>query len=231
LPFRDAITCLHPDGQQVWIGTGDSGLWRWDEGRLQKYRAVYTERGERGQVAADSPLLDNRVLRLAVVGDELWIATLRGLGRLNRRTGKWGESIPIRRLWDETVYSQVLVFNIAAYRGHLLVLGPTGIKEYDPVKETWTDWPLPEPEHWHTDHSGPVLLVSQDKVWLATSGLLEYDPQSQLTRVFVRQPGLFPCLAEDGDFLWAGLSRLDRTKLPGLPAEGVTYEPPVRQDP
>jgi streptogramin lyase len=198
--------------------------------------------------------LDNRVLSLAVVGDELWIATLRGLSRLNRRTGKWGESILSQYIPDKTEYGRALdltgeelpeppeltrdgegkygwILDIGAYRGHLLVLGRTGIKEYDPTMNTWTDWPLPEPEHWHTGHSGPVLLVSQDKVWLATRGLLEYDPQSQITRVFVRQAGLFPCLAEDGDFLWAGLSRLDRTKLPALPAEGVTYEPPVRQDP
>ncbi len=113
----------------VWAGTM-GGLSRISEGRIVSYTQL------------NSGLSNNVVYGVAVEGENVWVATASGAGRLNLRTGEWSlyneRNTPMREIW---VYG----VSATAAKVYFAVWG-SGLLEYDQKTGRWDIYDDPDNE-------------------------------------------------------------------------------------
>jgi hypothetical protein len=218
---RRYVLCLLPDGEGVWVGTFEQGLWHYDGQQWTHYYAERQEWRNRKLVTipANSGLPSDCIATLARIGDRLWIGTDEPWspegGRLlwfNPRTGKWGK--PLR---DKGV------IELCAEGEKLLVLGQATLQRYDPATNTWEDLSNVQPgPNWREPNLGQFLLKTGDTLWLALDlQVRQLDPTTNQFRGYNHASGLvdgsYTGLAWDGVALWVGssggISRVEAGKL------------------
>jgi len=81
--IADEINAIAADGEKLWIGSGSD--WRWNRGLHLYDPKKQTSR----RFTQKDGLPHWRVRGIAVLDDDVWIATMGGVGRYHKKTGTW----------------------------------------------------------------------------------------------------------------------------------------------
>lgn len=113
----------------LWIATM-GGLSRYSAGRFDTFTQL------------NSGLPNDVVYGVAAFGDDVWVATAAGAGRLNKRTGQWAlfneRNTPMYEIWTYAV-------SPGAEKTYYAVWGG-GVLEYDAKTGNWKDYNDPDGE-------------------------------------------------------------------------------------
>ena len=159
------------DGDRVWVGT-DNGLGLYEDGKWRTYstqdglahRAVLSlaldrrtgdiwagtmgglSRVSGGRIVSytqlNSGLSNDVVYGVSVEGENVWVATASGAGRLDLRTGEWSlyneRNTPMREIWVYGVSASATKVYFAVWGG--------GLVEYDQKTARWDLYDDPDGE-------------------------------------------------------------------------------------
>jgi ligand-binding sensor domain-containing protein len=166
-----AVLFVTPDNRtgDIWIATM-GGMSRLSAGRFDNFTQL------------NSGLPNDVVYGVAVEGDNVWVATAAGGGRLNTRTGQWAlfneRNTPMYEIWTYAVSATASKVYYAVWGG--------GVLEYDVKTERWKDYNDPDGETEMVLYKDQGLIheittsvsyVEKDKIlWVATYfGASRYD--------------------------------------------------------
>jgi uncharacterized protein DUF6599 len=212
------------DSQGTWIAT--------DEALIQVVGELFTFYGSADGLPSD------RVRMVAPDDREVWAATPRGLGRMDRSSRRWEAFVAPEPLPSNNV------FGVAVDDRYVWVGTAAGAARYDKNSRDWTKL---------TGAQGPgaqpvyeVLSLGQN-VWFATAnGAYRFDRQTQVWRHFGPSEGFVLGeiyeIIQAGESLWflckKGLARFDLrteavstfTEKDGLPSPQITAFSSVEGD-
>jgi hypothetical protein len=166
-----AVLFIAPDKRtgDVWIATM-GGLSRFSAGEFFNYTQL------------NSGLPNDVVYGVSVLGDDVWVATAAGGGRLNTRTNQWSlyneRNTPMYEIWTYAVQAGNEKTYYAVWGG--------GVLEYDMKADRWKDYNDPDGETEMVLYKDQGLIheittsvsyVEKDKIlWVATYfGASRYD--------------------------------------------------------
>ena len=199
------------DGDRIWAAT-ENGLALYENGQMEglhaadglAHRAVlfvapdertgdrlggtmgglsrFSAGGSTRFTQLNSGLANDVVYGVAVEGDNVWVATAAGAGRLDTRTGQWTlfneRNTPMYEIWTYAVSATPSKVYYAVWGG--------GVLEYDVKTERWKDYNDPDGETEMVSYKDQGLIheittsvsyVEKDKIlWVATYfGASRYD--------------------------------------------------------
>jgi len=221
--MSEGISCLQSDGQRVWVGTLDQGVWCLENNRWRPLwpksdgkKSYFVPRAGQDMVAS-----------MALDGDSLWIATLAHLSRyrISQRSVKKidDDLIRFKPLGDVSyiealgmVYFAPMVAKANQRIWYSPLYGfekgnPTGIFS---LGEDRRNWRCAVP-----GVHGRCFAGSGNFVWIGTpTGLLRYNTKTDQWTRFTTRDGLMAnevtSVAVDDRSIWvgttSGISRLDR---------------------
>jgi len=216
LPGLD-ISSIIVDGYDVWMGT-NAGLCKFPSmsDNLNAW-VSFTSGIEIRQTATTkeyaTTLVSNEVWCIDADSDYIWVGTMRGVSRYDKKKDLWttfttSEGLPTNEIGSIKVDGDIVWFGSGE-----------GVIAYNKKTQDWmtftTDEGLP---------SNRITCIAKDNkyVWFGTfdAGIIRYDKEKKIWQSFSKKDGLsHNCvisIAVDGDQLWIGtqrgLSRYDKEK-------------------
>lgn len=186
---RYAVNCIatSPDGHQVWVGTADDGLLRFDRnGQLL------------GQKGSADGLTGGEVLDLQFDrAGRLWVGTLQGLSRLDA-PGAASEALP--KIWRygsglTGLVPYSLIHTLMLDRDGLIWVGSwhNGFSIHVPQSEAFAELKIRKPGQFASGAAVYGLDVDPDgSLWLAVAGglgLIHYDIAHDRMEQYRHRPG------------------------------------------
>ncbi len=216
LPGLD-ISSVIVDGYDVWMGT-NAGLCKFPRmsDNLNAW-VSYTSGVEIRQTAMTkeyaTTLVSNEVWCIDAESDYIWVGTMRGVSRYDKKRDLWttfttSEGLPTNEIGSIKVDGDIVWFGSGE-----------GIISYNKNTRDWTTFT--------TDNGLPsdrITCIAKDKdhVWFGTydAGIIRYDKEKKSWQSFSKKDGLSHnyviSIAVDGDQIWIGtqrgLTRYDKSK-------------------
>ncbi|MDX1614143.1 MAG: two-component regulator propeller domain-containing protein [Candidatus Promineifilaceae bacterium] len=179
-----AISALAEDVYgSIWIGTLDSGLWRFDPeaGRFSHYQLPGTQ-------SVSTDLLDNAIHSLVADDQVLWIGSSRGLFRLHLETLTFNHYQTDPRRPDSLSHDLVHTTYVDS-AGRLWIGTAYGLNRLDQRSDTFTRYGVAEGLP-----NNAVLAIEEDdrgRLWISTrGGLSRFTPETGKFRNFDTSDGL-----------------------------------------
>lgn len=216
IPGED-VSCIVVDGYDVWMGT-NTGLGKFPRMSDNPNAWVsYTAGIEIRQTAMEkeyaNTLVTNEVWCADADEDFIWIGTMRGVSRYDKKKDLWltftiEDGLPTNQIGSVLVDDQTVWFG-----------SDDGVVAYDKATQDWTTY--------STENglsSDRITCVAKDDkyLWFGTfdAGIVRFDKENQTWSSFSRKEGLahnsILSITVDDEWVWIGtqrgLSRYDKTK-------------------
>ncbi|HIE27515.1 TPA: hypothetical protein EYP66_09530 [Candidatus Poribacteria bacterium] len=214
LPGED-ISAVIVDGYDVWMGT-NNGICKFP--RMSDDLNAWVSFTSGIEIKPDmskeyaATLVSNEVWALAADDNYIWVGTMRGVSRYDKKKDLWTtftteDGLPANSISSIVVDGDIVWFG-----------SDSGAAMYDKRTKDWVTFTVDDGLA-----SNRITCIAKDKkeIWFGTfdAGVMRYDKETKTWSSYTRKEGLaHNCvlsLAVDGDYLWIGtqqgLSRFDKT--------------------
>ena len=207
LPGMD-MSCVIIDGYDIWMGA-KGGIGKFPRMSDNPNAWVsYTSGldikvGEMTKEYANT-LVSNEVLSVTACKDYIWVGTMHGVGRYNKRSDMW---------MTYTTENGLVSDKISSIRadGDIIWLGSdNGVTMYDKGMEKWFTYNI---DNGLASDRITCITRSSDAIWFGTfdAGLMKYDKKTMSWLTYSRKDGLaHDCvlsISVDGEHVWIGTQR------------------------
>ncbi len=208
------VSSVVVDGYDIWMGT-DGGMGKFP--RMSDDPNVWISYTSGLEIRAGAmtreyanTLVSNEVWSAAADSDHIWVGTMRGVSRYNKKADTWTTYTTEDGLASNEI-SSVCVDGSSVWFG-----SDNGVTVYDKETGKWVTYTM---EDGLASNSITCIARSSDAVWIGTfdAGLMRYDKKAGTWRAYARKDGLVhDCVLSvsvDGNKIWigtqSGLSRYD----------------------
>jgi len=208
-------SCIVVDGYDVWMGHRDRGIGKFprmsdDPNAWIRYTSgLEIKAGAMTREYANT-LVSNKVRSIAADSDYIWVGTIRGVSRYDKKADTWATYTTENGLASNEI-SSICADDNAVWFG-----SDKGITMYNRETGEWIKYNVNDGL---ASNRITCIARSADAVWLGTfdAGLTRYDKKAGTWQSYSRKDGLAcDCVLSvsvDGDCIWIGtlrgLSRYD----------------------
>lgn len=204
-PDEDRVQYIMKDSLgNIWIGTGASGLFRFNKASNEYTRYQHDENDP------ESLSQNNIYYIFEDSNGTIWVGTSKkGLNRLDRKTGKFKRYLPDKKNPDSISHKRVRHI-VEDKQGRLWIGTNKGLNLFDPKTEKFRHWKHDPEDPFSLSHNRvtPIILNEDGSIWVGTDkGLNLFDPKTEKFQRITEKNGLrsdaIQCLLKDskGD-LW-----------------------------
>jgi ligand-binding sensor domain-containing protein len=213
LPGED-ISDVVVDGYDVWLGT-NGGICKFPRmsdnlNDWVSYTSGVSITSEVMSKEYAATLVSNEVWCMDADKDDIWVGTMRGISRYNKRKDIWTTYTTEIGLPNNEISSLCIDGDTVWFGNN------SGVTRYDKKTQKWVTYTA---DDGLISNKITCITKGQDAIWFGTfdEGVMKYDKNTQQWQVYQRKDGLaHNCvlsIAVDGDKLWLGtpwgLSRYD----------------------
>ncbi len=210
---------IHPRNRDVWLGSWGGGLIRLSGGRFDHFDQL------------NSGLAGNLVFAVAVVDDQVWVATNGGLSVLDTNTNRWDIHFERRADTTETAITSLSATDRFIYAA----ISCGGVMRFDRLSGGWTNvvapWHKVEGEDRRAPDTTLEVAAHERSLWWVTQDAVAHRLVNN--RWVVRQlddlgqsDRFINCLASRGNReAWLGTQRGLITLVDGTDSFSVDYHP------
>jgi ligand-binding sensor domain-containing protein len=225
LPGVD-ISAVVVDGYDVWMGT-NGGICKFPRmsdnlSDWVSYTSGVSITSEVMSKEYAATLVSNEVWCMDADKDDIWVGTMRGVSRYNKRKDIWTTYTPpplFPPVYGGDRRGGLPNNEISSLRidGDIVWFGSnSGVTKYNKKTEEWVAYTV---DDGLASNKITCITKGKDAIWFGTldAGVMKYDKKTQQWQVYQRKDGLAHnyvlSIAVDGDKLWLGtqwgLSRYD----------------------
>lgn len=213
LPGMD-VSCIVVDGYDIWIGTNGGigkfpGMSDNPNAWISYTSGLEIKSGTMTREYANT-LVSNEVWSVAASKDYIWVGTMRGVSRYNKKADTWITYTIENGLASNEISSICVDGNVIWFGSD------SGVTVYDKRTGKWVTYTA---SNGLASNRITCIAGCADAIWLGTfdAGLTRYDKRAGTWKAYSRKDGLaHDCvlsISVDGEYIWVGtrcgLSRYD----------------------